>query len=96
MVGPLAEALADLDAVHARHHHVEADQVGVVLFDGTERRRAVGSLDHVIALMVQELAQQRPVRGFVIDRQDERSLTGHGRKAATLAANVANSMGLVR
>ena len=63
---------------------------------GAERRRPVDGLDHVVALVAQELAQQRQVRRLVVDREDQRSLAAHGRKPATLSAKVAKSIGLLR
>ena len=56
----------------------------------------VARLGHVVALPRQEFAQKREVGGLVVNGEDERSVAPHARKPATLSANVAKSIGLLR
>ena len=49
-----------------------------MLRDGPQRRVTVGRLDDVVALVRQELAEQRQVRGLVVHGEDQRPLAVHG------------------
>jgi hypothetical protein len=89
------QSLAHLDAVDARHHHVQADEVGLVLLDGGERGGAILGLDQVIAVVTEQLVQECAIGGLVVRDQDERARP-HRSSASTLCANVANSIGLLR
>ena len=67
----------------------------MVLGDSLECRNAVRGLHHVVAKVLQELAEQGDVRRFVVHGEDQRSLASHGRNPSTVLVNVAKSMGLL-
>jgi hypothetical protein len=78
------QALADLDAVHVGHHHVEQDQVRLLLLDVIERLEAVVGGDNPDALTFQFALQELDVDGLVIDDQNRRGwhwLGGKGKRA---------------
>ena len=70
------EALADLVAVHGRHHDVEQDKVRV--FSGPEIQclAAVGGTDDV-ALRAQDGLDEIDVETLVVDHQDGLFALGH-------------------
>ena len=70
-----AHAADHLVAVHARHHHVGDDEVGLVEFDRREARDAVHRRVHLVALVLQREGQQQPFVGLVVD--DEHAEFGH-------------------
>ena len=57
-------------AAHARHHHVEDDEVGVVLVDQALALLAVAGLEHAIALPLEHDAQPVAQFGVVIDDEN--------------------------
>ena len=95
-MGLAAQPLAHLDATGSGHHHVEADEVGHLVIDDTQCRLAVDRLDDVVALTLQELAEQRARPGLVVHREDQRPLTSHGSRPSMVSTNVAKSIGLLR
>jgi hypothetical protein len=68
--GRSPQALADLDPAEHRHHHVEADEIGLVLLDRVDRRPAVDGLHDVVTLMLQELLEKGARRRLVVDREN--------------------------
>jgi hypothetical protein len=46
-------------------------------------------------VVAEQLAKERPVRGLIIDHEDERRLA-HGSRASTSRTKVAKSIGLLR
>jgi hypothetical protein len=91
-----AEPLTHLDATRRGHQHVEADEVGHLVIDDTQRRLAVNRFDHVVALSLQELAQERARPILVVHREDQRPFASHGSRPSIVATNVAKSIGLLR
>ena len=69
-LGVLLEPLADLVAVHARHHDVEQDQIWRLIRGGDAQGlfAIVGHPHNVV--VAQQAADQRQVVGRVIDHQD--------------------------
>jgi len=67
----LLQAVQHLVAVHARHHHVEQDQVRLRQLGGIAQgnRARAGSL-HSVALRTQQPSDGREVFGYVIYHQD--------------------------
>ena len=57
-------------AVDARHHQVEQDQVGPARLQATQRLLAVASGRHVVAVVAQLLGQHDQQVGVVVDEQD--------------------------
>ncbi len=64
------DAAADLEAVHARHHDVEQNDVGLVLFDAFQRLLAAERRDDLEIFRRQLGFQQLDVREDVVDDQD--------------------------
>ena len=72
------EPLGQLLAAHAGHHHVgeqEVDLAGVRV-PGVERARAVGGLEHVVALAREDAAGEAPDGRLVLDHEDRLALGG--------------------
>jgi hypothetical protein len=70
-----------LDAAHARHLHIEQDDVGLVLGHGVERiARAAGLADDVVRAVLGNIGQQRPQavarKRFVVNDQYPRFHAG--------------------
>jgi hypothetical protein len=64
-------------ATHARHHHVEDDQIGPHPIDHFTRLATVACLKHFVALAFKDKAQAIAEFGVVINDQNG-SLQGHG------------------
>ena len=96
MLGVATHPLAHLDAAGCGHHHVEADEIGVVLGDRTQRGLTVDRIDDVVTLTRQEFVEERQARGLVVHGNDEWPLTAHGSRLRTVSANVAKSIGLLK
>ena len=73
----LADPPEHLDAVDARHAHVEQDQVGAVASDRGQRVLAARGLVHGVALRGEVLAQHLAHRGLVIHNQDAAEREAH-------------------
>jgi hypothetical protein len=75
-----AQVLEHLEAIHARHHDVEQDQVGSGLAGGDLQgaRAGVGSQD--AASRLQQFAKNGQVLRVVVDNEDGRVLHGLGRR----------------
>ena len=69
-VGAGAQPTADLDAVDARKHHVEHDEIGRSIACGRERRRAVRGDLHGVALVRDGALQRRRKARVVVDHED--------------------------
>src|SRR6266536_26573 len=68
--GILAHLLTQVVTTHARHHHVEQDQIGLEFGDGAQRVLArADNLDDVAALPHQELERSNDI-GLVVGDQD--------------------------
>ena len=72
-----AHAPAHLEAVHARHHHVEHDEVEGRLAEAVERLAAVGRLHDLVAVLAQREGEQRLDRLLVVDEQDAGRVLEH-------------------
>ena len=70
---------ADVEAVHAGHHHVEQHDIGQFGGRHRQRRRAVVGRQHLVVLRRQLGLEQAHVRFDVIDDEDAR---GHASSAA--------------
>ena len=70
--GPGLDAPADLVAVHARHLHVEQDQVGRLPVDGGKRGKAVLGRPQPAVKIRKEGLDERPVDLAVVDDEHER------------------------
>jgi hypothetical protein len=57
---------------HPRHHHVQQDQVGLLLARQFECARAILGKQQAVVVL-QDLAQQLQVARFIVDGQDQRS-----------------------
>ena len=75
--GSALSSPADLDAVLARHHHVEQDQIGRLRARGDQRLVAVPGRDDLVALPREAGLQDLEVGRVVVDDQDPRRLA-HG------------------
>jgi hypothetical protein len=64
------EALADLEAVHVRQHHVEQDEIGRARRHAGERARAVEDRFHAERLAPQQAGEKRRHVLVVVDDQD--------------------------
>ena len=71
------ELPADLNAVPARHHDVEQDQIGRLRARGDQRLVAVPGRDHLVTLPRQTGLENLEVRRVVVDDQNARRLP-HG------------------
>ena len=65
-----ADRAADVEAVHARQHHVEHDEVEVVLAQPVERLPAVERGNDVVALLAQRIGQELLDGLLVVHEQD--------------------------
>ena len=72
-----AQAPADLQAVHARQHHVQHDEIEDLLVEARERLAAVGGLHDFVAVALQREGEQRLDRLLVVDEQDARGAVCH-------------------
>ena len=79
------EALADLEAVEARHHHVEDDAVGHLGRHRRERLLAVGGEAHAEALVGEHLLDEGQVLWLVVDGQDRAARSPARRPSVTPA-----------
>ena len=73
MIGTVLRAricAADVEAVHLGQHHVEHDEVEVVLAQAVERLAAVERRHDLVALLAQGIGQQLLNRVLVVDEQD--------------------------
>ena len=68
------ELPADLDAVLARHHHVEQDEIGRLRARRDQRLIAVLAVHDLVALPRQARLQDLEVGRIVVDHQDARRL----------------------
>src|SRR5262249_48527604 len=62
-------ALEDLDAVHARHRHVEENEVGPARLDGRERLGAAADGSHLITAVGEEFPQDLAHFRLVVDHE---------------------------
>ena len=69
-----SQAAADLEAVEPRQHHVEDDEVELLLGEAVERLAAVAGRDHLVALLAQRVGEQRLHGLLVVDEQDSSRL----------------------
>ena len=79
MIGTLlstAQTLAHLEAVEAREHHVEHDEVDRLLAEAAERLLAVARLHDRVAVPLERVREQRLDRFLVVDEEDCRGV-GH-------------------
>ena len=82
MIGTLlwrAEPLADLEAVEAREHHVQHDEVDLLLAELLKRLLAVASLNDGVAVPLERVRQESLDRFLVVDEQNGRRDGGHRR-----------------
>ena len=61
---------AHLEPVHARHHHVEDDEVVLPLVEARERLAAVGRADHLVPVLLERIGEKRLDGALVVDEQD--------------------------
>ena len=64
-----AQAAADLEAVHARHEHVDHDRVRGVSVDPLQRIHAVDGEAHLVPAQPQRRAERLPHREIVVHDQ---------------------------
>jgi len=64
-----AQCAADLEAVHARHDHIENHAVGGIQMKLAHRTLAVGGRGNVKACDLQRTAHEQPRAGIVVDHQ---------------------------
>lgn len=69
-VGIGLQPAADLEPVHARHHHVEQDQIGLLADGGLERLRAIARRNHLVIFAGQLGFQHLDVGADVVDDQN--------------------------
>ena len=65
--------VADVEAVFLGHHHVEKDQVRLLVADGFERLFAVGGgeqFDAIVFQLFERLLDQHAQMGFVVNNQN--------------------------
>ena len=72
-----AQPPADLEAVHARHHHVEQDHVRLHGCGPFQRLRPVAGLVQFVAFGLQRIDQRLPRRGVVVHDQYSALLFAH-------------------
>ena len=72
-----AQAPADLEAVHARQHHVEDDQVEDLLVEARERFSAVRRLHHFVPIALEREGKKCLDRLLVVDEKDSGSPVCH-------------------
>ena len=77
MVALRAQAPAHGETVEVRHHHVEQEQVGLMLLDGSERGVAVVHRADVVALQFEGAHHRFTDRPVVFGYQHASS---HGRR----------------
>ena len=65
-----AEALEHLEAVHARHLHVEQDEIGRLALGQRQAFLAGGRADELVAFVFERHAQRVANGGLVVDHQD--------------------------
>ncbi len=80
--GIRSNAPAGLEAVEARHDHVEQDQVGFLRLDGAQSTLTAACELHLVALATQVALHQPQVRRHVID--DENAAVGFATDACCL------------
>src|SRR5439155_22878484 len=68
--------LTDLQAVHARKHEAEHDEIGLVLDVRLDRLRTVERDDHPVALALESSSDRLRDRLLIID--DQHGLLAHG------------------
>jgi hypothetical protein len=78
-VGVRLDDAAHLEAVHARHHHVEEDQVRIGLARDLDCAGAIPRREDAVAAAMQGLHQHIEVRRAVVDHQDGRRRRDHDR-----------------
>ncbi|MEI9932369.1 MAG: hypothetical protein WDM89_17970 [Rhizomicrobium sp.] len=66
------DTAADLEPIHARHHHVEENDIGNAIFDLGKRFAAVVRADNLEVFRAQLGFEQLDVRKNVIDDQNTR------------------------
>src|SRR4029453_10332504 len=96
VLGVATHPLTHLDATGRGHHHVEADEIGLVLGDRTERGLTVDRIHDVVTLTRQELAEEDQGRGLVVNGKDQWPLTVHGSRPSMVSAKVVKSIGLLK
>jgi hypothetical protein len=94
--GVFLDFFAHFKTVHARHHHVEQDQVGFVFLDFFDGFEAIFCGDNVVIFAVELGFEQLDIGGHVID---DENLRGHAtssspRKRRTVLRNDTMEMGL--
>ena len=67
---PLLDGPAHLEAVHARQHQVEDDQIRLGLLDASEGGFAVVCRDHLEPGLLQVVADDIEYVGLVLDDED--------------------------
>ena len=86
----MVDAAADLDAVDARHHHVEHDEVGAAAVDGVEQQErggAVGGLDDLEAVGFEHGAHDAADRVVVVDDEHDRPAPARRRLAVIVSSD---------
>src|SRR6185369_12237315 len=64
------QLFANVEAAHARHHHVEDDEIGVVVERAFEAADAVAGADHFVAFVFEVIAQPGHHCRFIFDDED--------------------------
>ena len=65
-----AHAANHLVAVHARHHHIGDDQVGLMPFDRGQPFDAIIRRVHLVALVLKGKGEQKPLVRLVVNDED--------------------------
>ena len=68
--GVAAELLQQLEAVHPRHHHVQQHEVRRLAFRELQRLRAAGGRQYLVAVPLQQGADDAQVRRLIVDDED--------------------------
>ena len=74
-LGRRLDPRAGLETVHSRHHHVEQDQGGGVLFEQLDRLETISADDHLIAPLPKVLLDELEILLVVVDRENQRFRT---------------------
>ena len=88
-----ADRLAHLKAAHLGHHHIEDDEIGPVLVESLQRRRAVFRLHDLEPRGFEHLPLEKPFGFVIIGDQDQRAgplkWIGHHATCGRRAVNAA-------
>ena len=68
--GHLLQRGQQLEAVHPRHHHVQQDEVGARFGRDHQRILAIAGAADLVAVALQQAADDPDVRGLIVDDQD--------------------------